>query len=414
MDSTLQDILKRVDQLETRIHETLSDLVSFRSTNPCNQEGAACQDYMASRLRSLGFKVSKFESSPGVPNVIGEAATSSGDMSLLLTGHVDVVCANPEDWKTPPFQATILGDKMYGRGTSDMKGSLAGFLIALEAVLSVVPNNTGQIKFASVFGEEIADSGTRFIAENTNKPTFAILGEPSRGSSVHASIGLMKLTVTIKDEERLHLGARRQFIRAGGGLIGGNSIEKMANHVIPGLQGLEGAWGITKIHQYLPVGQALISPFRIQGGEEIAINPQRCDLDVAVLYLPNEMENKVKREIEKHLKSIAACDYWLRIHPPICNWYPPSYLPAELPTQHKAFQLLCDVYGEITGKKMQTGGRGAITDAGWLHRQGIPVVVYGAGDISTAHGSNEYIHLDDLLRFTKVMAAFIYKWEQLY
>ena len=400
MDNTLQDILKRVDQLEMRLHETLSDLISFRSTNPCNQGGVACQNYIASRLQSLGFKVSKFESSPGVPNVIGESANSSGDMSLLLTGHVDVVSANPEDWKTPPFQATILGDKMYGRGTSDMKGSLAGFLIALEAALSVAPNNTGQIKFASVFGEEIADSGTRFIAKNTSKPSFAILGEPSRASSVHASIGLMKLTISIKD--------------AGGGLIGGNCIEKMANHVIPGLQELERAWGITKIHQYLPVGQALISPFRIQGGQEIATNPQRCDLDVAILYLPNEMANQVKREIEKHLKSIVACDYWLRIHPPICNWYPPSYLPAELPTQHKAFQLLCDIYGEITDKKMQTGGRGAITDAGWLHRQGIPVVVYGAGDISTAHGSNEYIHLDDLLRFTKVMAAFIYKWKQLY
>lgn len=410
MDSELKEILDHIDQHKNKLYETVSELVSFRSINPCGEDGKAAQKYMASKLTSLGLSVNEFESFPGVPNVVGVIETSHVHRSLLLTGHIDVFPAKIEEWDSPPFETVISDGKMFGRGTSDMKGSLAGFLIALEPVLKVLRKNVGRIIYATVFGEEIGQSGTRFLSEQGGKGDFAILGEPSQGHSLHASIGVMSLCITLNDVARLHLGARRNFIHAGGGLIGANCIEKMATHIIIGLRELERSWGVIKIHPYLPAGQALISPFRIQGGEEMGLNPSNCKLCVAVFYLPNEKEEEVKKEIEEHLRAIAACDIWLKDHPPLCEWDPPSYLPAGLPTKHDGFIQLCHAYKTVTGKEIKLGGRGAITDAGWLLRQGIPTVVYGAGDITTAHGKNEYVYLDDLLIFTKTMATFIYQW----
>lgn len=409
MDSTSKNILKWVEHHESSLHEILSDLVSFQSTNPYDIQGELAQNYIASKLESMNFKVDRFEAPYGVENILAEISNKPSKLSLLLTGHVDVVPANNENWLTPPFTAKIKGKKMFGRGTSDMKGSLAGFLLALEAVLSVAPKSIGKVIFASVFGEEIANSGSKYLAQKIAKPTFAILGEPSRSASINASVGLLNLHLTLKDNQKLHLAARRNYMRAGGGLLGGNCIEKMANHIIPGLQELERSWGVTKIENNLPVGQALISPYGIKSQGNIADNPNSCQLDLAVVFLPSEQERDVRHEIESHIASIVGCDYWLKMNPPICTWDPPVYLPAEVPEGAEPMNLLCDVYEKVTDKKIKIGERGAITDAGWFFKEGIPTVIFGAGDISSAHGADEFINLDDLLTFTKVVAAYIYQ-----
>ena len=409
MDSAVKDILDYVDQYRGKILETLSELVAYQSINPCDEEGIAAQDYIATRLKSLGFLVRNFESPPGIPNIVGVFESTRANRSVLLTGHVDVISAKKEEWETPPFEAVISGERMLGRGTSDMKGSLACFLIALEAVKKISPDRMGRITLASVFGEEIGQSGSRFFKEHGITADFAILGEPSRACSLHASIGLMSLSIILKDTDRLHMGARRNFIHAGGGLIGGNCIEKMATHILPGLRELERTWGVIKVQPYIPPGQALISPMRIQGGGERGFNPSCCELGVDIMYLPNENEKDVKREIESHLQAVAECDLWLKNHPPVYEWSLPSYLPAPLPLEHWGVKYLCGAYEAVTGSKMSLGGRGAITDAGWLAQQGIPTVVYGPGDIATAHGKNEYVWLNDLLVFTKAVAVFIYQ-----
>lgn len=409
-DAELAEILEYIDCYQGKLYKKVSELVSFPSINPCDENGRAVQKYMASQMESLGLQVKTFESSPGVLNVSGASQSPQFSHTLLLAGHIDVVPANEEEWDTHPFEAVISDGKMFGRGTSDMKGSMAGFLMALESIRKVYPKDIGRIIFASVFGEEIGQSGTRFLQKQGTSADFAILGEPSRGRSLHASVGLMNLCITLKDTSRLHLGARRHFIHAGGGVIGANCIEKMSTHIIVGLRELERAWGVVKIHPYMPSGQAMISPYRIEGGGEEGLNPSDCSLYVSVFYLPNENKEQVKVEVEKYISAIAATDMWLKEHPPICTWYEPIFVPARLPIENEGFLNLCNAYKKITDREICLGGRGAITDAGWIESQGIPVVVYGAGDIITAHGNNEYVVLDDLLVFTKTIAAFIYRW----
>jgi len=409
-DAELDAILKYIDSNEAKLYKTVSELVAFSSVNPCDANGIAAQMYMASQMESLGLQVKTFESSPNVLNVIGTSQSNNFVHTLLLLGHIDIVPANIEEWKTPPFQTVISDGKMFGRGTSDMKGSMAGFLMALESIRKVCSKEVGRIIFASVFGEEIGQSGTRFLQNQGVNADFAILGEPSRGRSLHASVGLMNLRITLRDSSRLHLGARRNFIHAGGGLIGANCIEKMSIHIIAGLRELERTWGVVKIHPHMPPGQAMISPYRIEGGDEDWINPSHCSLYVSIFYLPNENEERVKEEIERYIRAIAATDVWLMQHQPICTWYKPAFIPSELPIENDGFRNLCNAYQKITNEKISLGGRGALTDAGWIEAQGIPVVVYGAGDINTAHGNNEFVTLKDLLVFTKTVATFMYYW----
>jgi succinyl-diaminopimelate desuccinylase len=159
--------------------QTTFDLVSRRSVTP---EDEGCQLYMDAILAPLGFKNEAmiFEDTTNMWSRKG-----NDKPVFCFAGHTDVVPTGPaEKWKFPPFEPTIADGFIYGRGTADMKGSLAAMLCATERFVKDYPNHKGSIAYLITSDEEgpFINGTTRVIdtlEARNEKIDYCIVGEPS-------------------------------------------------------------------------------------------------------------------------------------------------------------------------------------------------------------------------------------------
>jgi succinyl-diaminopimelate desuccinylase len=159
--------------------ELTRELVARASVTP---EDAGCQDLIAGRLAPLGFRAEWMDSGP-VRNLWlrhGEASPL-----LVFAGHTDVVPTGPEQaWDSPPFEPTLVDGMLYGRGTADMKGSIAAFVTACERFLDGGPVRRGSIALLITSDEEGPSvEGTvhavRVLQARGERMDWCVVGEPS-------------------------------------------------------------------------------------------------------------------------------------------------------------------------------------------------------------------------------------------
>ncbi len=162
------------------LQSILSELVQLQSITP---EDAGCQTYLSRKLTALGFECQRWDNAP-VSNLFARIGNTSP--FLLFAGHTDVVPVGDEHlWETPPFELIEKKGLLYGRGTADMKGSLAAMFKAAERFLSHTSCFEGSIGFLITSGEEGNDfeKGTPFVMEKLKEtgelPHYCIVGEPS-------------------------------------------------------------------------------------------------------------------------------------------------------------------------------------------------------------------------------------------
>ncbi|MDT0581287.1 MULTISPECIES: succinyl-diaminopimelate desuccinylase [Alteromonadaceae] len=161
------------------VTQTTIDLVSRPSVTP-KDEG--CQDYMSAILGPLGFERENlvFHDTTNMWSRRGTKAPL-----FCFAGHTDVVPTGPSNkWKYPPFEPTIEDGFIYGRGTADMKGSLAAMLCATEQFVKDYPQHKGSIAYLITSDEEgpFINGTTRVIdtlEERNEKIDYCIVGEPS-------------------------------------------------------------------------------------------------------------------------------------------------------------------------------------------------------------------------------------------
>ena len=163
-----------------KLQAILSDLVALPSVTP---NDAGCQDYLEKHLVTLGFDCQRFDSGP-VSNLFARRGVTRP--FVMFAGHTDVVPVGAENqWSHDPFQLHADGDTLYGRGTADMKGSLAAMLDAISRHVAVHDKENGSIGLLFTSGEEgdDFDHGTPHVLAQLKKqnmlPDFCIVGEPS-------------------------------------------------------------------------------------------------------------------------------------------------------------------------------------------------------------------------------------------
>lgn len=173
-----------LNAVDTPVVELTRDLIQRQSVTP---EDAGCQALLADRLEKLGFTI-EWLNFGEVINLYAHKSVGDGP-HLMLLGHTDVVPTGPEDaWDYPPFGATIVDGTMYGRGTADMKGSVAAFVTAIEGLLA--DNEiVGKLSFVMTSDEEGPSiDGVRKIApllqERGELPDYCLVGEPSSTSRI--------------------------------------------------------------------------------------------------------------------------------------------------------------------------------------------------------------------------------------
>ena len=416
--------------------ELLRQLVSFRSENPnllddeddravAREQEQACQAVVADTLASMGASVDRWEHDKGRVDLVGrfEAhADGSSARSLMLNGHVDVVPAGTvDDWPHPPWSGAIVEGKLWGRGSSDMKGGLVAGMGALRALERVGSRPTGEILFESVVDEEVGGPGTRSAIERGYRADAVIVLEPTSGQLCPVEGGLEWLDVRVPGVAG-HSAQRYKSVHAGGKGTAVNAIEKAAK-VLTAVQEYERYRGNTAVHPLMPPGITTINPGMIAGGSggELGGKPRTttaysnmsdfCVLGLSLKYLPSEDRDEVRAAFEEYIAAVAATDPWLRDHPPTVEWgkHGVSMPPAETKPTHPFLQTLERASRDVTGSATWSGFE-AKTDMCWLVDAGIPGLIYGPGALDQAHSASEYIELAELKTATTVLAVTIARW----
>lgn len=179
------------------VYRLACDLISRRSVTPADE---GCQDLLADYLKTSGFNAEKMS--------FGEVQNlwlrRGGEQPVVVfAGHTDVVPTGPEsEWTSPPFEPTVRDECFYGRGTSDMKSSIAAFASAARSFVADHPDHKGSIAMLITSDEEgPAVNGTVKVCETLAKRgeqlDYCIVGEPSSTS---------KLGDTVKIGRRGSLG----------------------------------------------------------------------------------------------------------------------------------------------------------------------------------------------------------------
>ncbi len=183
--------------------ELCCDLIRCESVTP--QDGG-CQAIMTARLEALGFDCTDLP----FGEVSNFWATRGGDGPILVfAGHTDVVPPGPlEAWDSAPFEPEVREGTLYGRGSADMKGSLAAMLVACEAFVAAHPEHPGRIGFLITSDEEgpAVDGTVRVLdhlAQQGEQIDWCVVGEPSSSNTLGDVIkngrrGSLSATLTVR------------------------------------------------------------------------------------------------------------------------------------------------------------------------------------------------------------------------
>jgi acetylornithine deacetylase/succinyl-diaminopimelate desuccinylase family protein len=361
-------------------------LVGFKTVNPPGNE-RECAEYIAEKMKSLGLSVKLEEKHTGRGNCVATIKGSKGKPTLIFNGHIDVV-APGDGWQTDPFKGVVINDKIYGRGTSDMKAGIAAMMTAIESLVEAKVELQGDLVFTAVADEEsLGPLGTKFLVEQGLRGDMAIVGEPTNMQVETAERGVL-WTEIITEGKSAHGG--RPW-------LGINAIYKM-NEVINALRKLEQELG-QKRHPL--VRSPTISVNVINGGNRINVVPDSCSILVDRRTIPGESIETAIAEINGILEKQRSEDPSFKASLRIIN----CAEAFEISQEETIVQSLSKAIHLVTGQRPRLKGKDACTDAHILvTKAGIPTALFGPGLAETAHTNCEYVEITNIVEAAKVYA----------
>ncbi|WP_440932344.1 acetylornithine deacetylase [Candidatus Pelagibacter sp.] len=362
----------------------LTDLIAFQTVS--GTDNSELINYCEKILNELGIETFKvFDDEEKRVNLFGtlKAKKTNGKKPIILSGHTDVVPVS-KGWSSDPFTATIKDEKLYGRGSCDMKGFIACTL-AFAPVFKK-SNLDRDIHFCYTFDEETACIGAPLLIKELKKRDIkngiCIIGEPTNMKIIDAHKGMNEYTV--------HFG----------GLAGHSSKPHM------GVNAIE--YASRYINKLLELRQELIkrapkdcifdpphstlSIGGISGGIAHNVIADKCKVEWETRPVNKADGDFVTQEIEKFVSE--------KLLPDMKKVFPDSYIKKEIIGEVVGFEKLdeseaCEFVSSITGdnsREVVSFG----TEAGLFQEVGISTVVCGPGSIEQAHKIDEFIELNEL------------------
>ena len=366
-------------------------LIKIDSRNPTLVPDApgerACALALASVLDEWGFDVELQEDVPQRPNVIARIGPRDAP-ALMLNGHLDVV--GVEGMIHDAFTAEVRADRIYGRGSADMKGGIASMCAA--AVTATDGTSDRQIIITAVADEEYESLGMRALIASGVRADAAIITEPTRLAICPAHRGFVWMDVTFRG--RAAHGSRYD--------IGVDAITH-AGLVLAELEKLERAREQGTRHPLL--GRGSLHASVIRGGVGMSTYPEECVLSLERRTLPGETSDHAVREIENACAAVRARDSRLDAQITQTTSQLPSDVSVDAPIVGRLKRAL-----EREGVPTRIEGMSAWTDAALLNEAGIPTVCFGPGDIALAHAAEEFVPIVEIETATRVLSRVVIDW----
>lgn len=373
---------------ENLILDLTAQLVAIPTPNPPGRE-KACAQFIVETLQGWGIEVELVpHPDPERPQVVAWLRGSADGPTLILNAHMDTVGEGIRDkWQFPPFQVTRRGKRLYGRGTCDMKGSLAVSLVILKTLHDAQVHFPGTLMLQAPMGEEMDEPGTRTLLQKGYTGDYAIVLEPTDLRIGPASRGVSWFKITLTGSS-MHCG-----------LATTDTPDVMAGFA-------RVATALRAYHRQVAAKTHPLSPkpgcriTQVDAGEAHNSLVGRCEFTVDRRMIPGETIEGVTAELqvilERELANTPEIAYQLQF----VEWNEPVQAPLDSPLITALRQNIAEVGGrepEIWAVPYGCDVRNFIYDAG------IPAVNFGAGDYRVCHQPNEFVPIDDLLTCARVV-----------
>ena len=362
----------------------LTDLISFQTIS--GQDNNSLINYCDDILKKNGATSFKtYDDDKKRVNLFStiKAKKTNGKTPIILSGHTDVVPVS-KGWSTDPFKATIKGDKLYGRGSCDMKGFIACAL-AYAPIFSKA-NLDRDIHFSFTFDEETACIGAPILIKELKKRGFTkgicIVGEPTNMKIIDAHKGAYEYTTYFEGlaghSSQPHKGV--------------SAVEYAARYVTKLIELRQ------KLKDRVPKNSIFTPPYStlsiggIFGGIAHNVIADKCHVKWETRPVIKEDARFLNSELDKYVNE--------ELLPAMKKVYPESNIRKEVIGEIIGFDRdkdseACEFVSSITGdnsREVVSFG----TEAGLFQEIGISTAVCGPGSIEQAHKIDEFIKLDEI------------------
>lgn len=356
----------------------LCDMLRFDTTNPPGNEKPLAE-MLAALLADFGFAAEITDLGDNRANLTARLRGSGERGALLLNGHLDVVPPGDVPWDSNPFTPDIRDGRVYGRGSSDMKGGLAAMVVAALTVAASGRELKGDLILTGSADEESNSLGARdFRARGGLDGVDAIIvGEPSSCGINVAHKGALWVEITT-----LGKTAHGAFPQEGV-----NAVAAMG--VI-----------MNKISAYRPehvphalLGTPTVNVATIHGGVKTNVVPDRCVMTLDIRTVPGMSHESILADVTALAREAAAAFPGLDVTVAPFNDRPPVATDGNHPFVRTAQKVIAERFG----KTAEPGGVSFYTDAAvFLPGNAMPVILYGPGEASMAHRPNEFVPIEAL------------------
>ena len=375
-----------------RLTQTLSNLVRINSVNPDLVPGAKGEkeiaEAIADRLKQTpGITVGLQEAAPNRPNVIATVGTGPG-RTLMLNGHIDTVTL---EGMGEPLSGRVDGNRLYGRGSNDMKSSIAAMIELLEAIARR-GDFPGKLIATFVVDEEYASIGTQAVCREIDRwrPDAALVLEPTGLAVNVAHKGFVWAEIETHG-----------FAAHGSAWQEGVDAISLMGRVLTELESLSRELVARPGHPI--VGPPSMHASLIRGGQELSSYPASCHLEIERRTIPGETLEDVQSELETIIDRLSKADPGFSASLTMGLVRDPFEISRDASIV-QAVEAACE---QVLGHAPRIDGGSGWMDSALLSAAGVPTAIFGPGGHGS-HGFEEWADLNTLADFINVLARVTY------
>lgn len=402
----LKQIITEIDSRKDEIIEFALNLVRELSETPPGDEARVANVIKKQADLWNLPKPEIWSAKDNRPNLIFAFKGNKKGKVLILNGHIDTKpIGDVSKWKAiDPYNPAILGDKLYGRGSADMKGAVAAIIGAVMAIKNCKVPFNGEIVLALTADEEGGSTyGAKVLIDKDIKGDGMIIAEPSGAERDFDQLGIA-CKGAVLGKIIVHGTQMHSSLSDKEGCI--NASVKMAKVMIEFAENLKKNLHYNP-HPLYPNGPTVNPGVILEGGIFYGVIPGIASFGFDLRIIPGMTLKTVKKDIEDFLVSLMGKDKdlhaELELEKVINNWAP----AVEIDRHHPLVLSCMEATENIIGQKPKLVGAPFGTDGVFFVKAGIDIQIipsFGPGFIKLAHGPDEYINLKSIIDAAKIYA----------
>jgi succinyl-diaminopimelate desuccinylase len=365
-----------------------AESLRINTVNPPGNERPLAE-FFAEKMEELGLDVYLRPIGEKRANVVGVLRGNGKKKALLYNGHLDTVPPGDVRWEHDPFSGAIVGNRIYGRGASDMKSGLAAMIIAAAALKRANVELAGDLVIAGTAGEEVDSVGAKALLGDEKLPAIGaiLIGEPSGNELYIAEKGALWLRVV-----------------ALGKTAHGSMPDTGVNAILHMKEFMDQLCSYEfKFQNHPLLGAPTLNIGTIKGGIKTNVVPDRCEITVDIRTVPGMNHKEIMEDLRSIVEKMKEKNPDVDISIMVENDRP----SVETDEGHELVKLAQKVGEKVFGRELVPGGVNYYTDgAVFVPETGLPMVILGPGEARLAHQPNEYVEIDKLIKAAEFYGAF--------